>query len=149
MRGKLPLPDSNNAEMIYIELQDYKTDLSTTMYADLRKNSQLSLLLSIICFRLSNPEGAALQHENPTGFSGRVEKHYPTQDYISILKRLSSAWKVGLEVRVRRARLLMSSREQSRDMRTSSQSAPPAIMSFTFTSADKMYIYLQCYFHYV
>jgi hypothetical protein len=52
----------------------------------------------------------------------------------SIRNRRISDLKVELEFKVRRARVLMSSREQSREIRTSSQSAPPLIISFAFTS---------------
>ena len=52
----------------------------------------------------------------------------------SIRNRCISDLKVELEFKVRRARVLMSSREQSREIRTSSQSAPPLIISFAFTS---------------
>lgn len=55
--------------------------------------------------------------------------------YNSILNRRSSVWKVGLEVSVLWARVLMSSLEHSCEMRTSSHRAPPLIMSFAFTSA--------------
>ena len=41
---------------------------------------------------------------------------------------------VETELRVRRARFRMSSREQSCEIRTSSQRAPPPIKSFEFTS---------------
>ena len=54
----------------------------------------------------------------------------------SIRNRRISARNTGLEFKVRRARLLMSSREQSRDIRTNSQRAPPFIMSFAFTSGN-------------
>lgn len=52
----------------------------------------------------------------------------------SIRSRFNSAKKVGLEVKVRCARLLMSSLVQPREMRTSSHKAPPPIISFAFTS---------------
>lgn len=52
----------------------------------------------------------------------------------SIRNRRISARKVGLECKIRRARVLISSREQSLEMRTSSQRAPPLIMSLAFTS---------------
>ena len=57
---------------------------------------------------------------------------YPSIIYIR--SRLNSLWKVGLEFSVLFARVLMSSREQSREIRTNSQRAPPLIMSFAFTS---------------
>lgn len=53
----------------------------------------------------------------------------------SMRNLLNSDWKVGLEVRVRCASVLMSSREQSREMRTISHKAPSLIISFAFTSA--------------
>lgn len=49
--------------------------------------------------------------------------------------RRNSALNVETELRVRRARFRMSSREQSREIRTSSHRAPPLIKSFAFTSA--------------
>lgn len=52
----------------------------------------------------------------------------------TIRKRRNSAWNVGLMVKVLCARLLMSSREQSREIRTNSHKAPPLIMSFAFIS---------------
>lgn len=60
---------------------------------------------------------------------------YEVSTYTSILKRRISAWNVELDVRVRRARALISSLEQSREIRTSSQRAPPLIMSFALVSA--------------
>lgn len=55
--------------------------------------------------------------------------------YKTIFKRLISAWKVGLPANVRCASVLISSLEQSLEMRTSSHRAPPIIMSFAFASA--------------
>lgn len=60
--------------------------------------------------------------------------------YTSILRRRISAWNAELDVRVRRARVLMSSLEQSREMRTSSQRAPPLIISFALTSVKIFFL---------
>lgn len=69
-----------------------------------------------------------------------VRNYYYNQHSIRNLR--ISALKVGLEFKVLRARFLMSSREQSREIRTSSHSAPPPIMSFALTSE----IYETCCF---
>jgi hypothetical protein len=61
-------------------------------------------------------------------------RYYSINQY-SIRSRRISDRKVGLELNVLWARLFMSSREQSCEIRTSSQRAPPLIMSFAFTSA--------------
>lgn len=60
--------------------------------------------------------------------------HYSINQY-SIRNRRISDRKAGLERNVLQARLLMSSRVQSCEIRTSSHRAPPLIMSFAFTSA--------------
>lgn len=54
----------------------------------------------------------------------------------SIRNLLISDWRVGLDVSVRYASILMSSREQSLEIRTSSQSAPSLTISLAFTSAE-------------
>lgn len=59
--------------------------------------------------------------------------------YTSICNRRNSDLNGGIEVRVRRPRFLMSSRIQSLEIRTSSQRAPPLIMSFAFTSCWAMW----------
>jgi hypothetical protein len=57
--------------------------------------------------------------------------------HIFIPNLLISASRVGLDVNVRYAKFLISSREQSLEIRTSSHRAPSLIMSFEFTSAKK------------
>lgn len=64
-----------------------------------------------------------------------LEKAHYSVNQNSIRNRRISDRKAGLELNVRRARLFMSSREQSCEIRTSSQRAPPLIMSLAFTSA--------------
>ena len=51
-------------------------------------------------------------------------------------ERLISGWNAGLEISVSRARILMSSLEQSLETRTNSPIAPPLIMSLAFASVS-------------
>nr|GMD59313.1 AT-hook motif nuclear-localized protein 22-like [Ipomoea batatas] len=78
------------------------------------------------------------QGTEPLGTAGIVssQQQSPPQIMVSSDATGLQDRKVGLEANVCRARAFMSSRVQSREIRYSSQRAPPLIMSFAFTSGE-------------